>query len=110
MGLSLQTRQRAPLAIEYPPEEVPGVGTTYKDRSPPSSLPVEVKPIVKFKFGYVEVGGIFVLTPTKVACLNENDPDTVYVQEIPLPMSIFQTVPSKCRFENYLNVKYQCRK
>ncbi len=38
MGLSLQTRRRAPLAIEYPPEQVPGVDTTYKDRSPPSSV------------------------------------------------------------------------
>ncbi len=38
MGLSLQTRRRAPFAIEYPPEAVPGVDTMYKDRSPPSPV------------------------------------------------------------------------
>ncbi len=38
MGLSLQTRRRAPHAIEHPPEAVPGVDTTYKARSPPSSV------------------------------------------------------------------------
>ncbi len=72
---------------------------TIKLSSPPRS---------KFEFYYVEVGGSregYGACPTKVACLDKDDPDTVSVQVIPLPTSIFQTVPSEHHFKIFKNSK-----
>ncbi len=95
MGFSLQNHLQSPLAIDFPPEEVPGVNAINNDRSPPGSVEIKVTPTVKFILELVDLGETLVYTPTKVACQYAEDPDNIFVHKIPLPTAVFQTVPSK---------------
>ncbi len=96
MGFSLQNHLKSQLAIDFPPEEVPGVNNAMNnDRSPPGSVEVKVTPTVKFILELVDLSGTLVYTPTKVACQYAEDPDNIFVHKIPLPTAVFQTVPSE---------------
>ncbi len=59
---------KAPLAIDFHPEEVPGVNAINNGRSPPGSVEVKVTPTVKFVLELVDLGGTMVVAPTKIAC------------------------------------------
>ncbi len=89
MGCSLQNHLQSPLAIEFHPEEVPSENTMNYDRSPPGSVEVRVTPPVNFVLELVD------LDVTKIACQYVEDPDSIFVHNVPLPTSVFQTIPSE---------------
>ncbi len=86
MGCSLQNHLQSPLAIEFHPEEVPSENTMNYDRSPPGSAEVKVTPTVKFVLELVDLGGTLVYTPTKIACQNAKDPDSIFVHTFSLSL------------------------
>ncbi len=65
------------------------------DRSPPGSAEAKVTPTVKCVLELVDPDGTLVYTPTKISCQYAEDPDSIFVHNVPLPTPVFQTVPSE---------------